>query len=157
MLFFNLWLFNHYAKGRRKEENTLLFNIALDPEERRNLAPELPNIVEELLEEVEAIKIQRPYTPRYWMVSNNWTEGFVEGDCSNQDVLPAEYCKFTGPWLPDSADLRDEEGLGLKDIAAEATREMRNQVLVALLASALGFIAFWKITRRNWILNLLGI
>ena len=24
--------------------------------------------------------------------------------------------------------LRDEEGLGLKDIAAEATREMRNQV-----------------------------
>merc|ERR1712192_207017 len=107
-------------------------------------------IVAELLAEVEVIKAGRPYTPRYWMVSNNWTEGFVEGDCSGQDVLPAEFCRFTGPWLPDTADLKDEEGLGLKDIAAEATREMRNQVLAVILVASLSCLAFWKMTRRNW-------
>ena len=25
---------------------------------------------------------------------------------SQPDVLPAEFCRFTGPWLPDTADLR---------------------------------------------------
>ena len=25
---------------------------------------------------------------------------------ASSDVLPAEYCRFTGPWLPDTADLR---------------------------------------------------
>jgi len=157
MLFFNLWLFNYYARERGGQENTLLFNIAKDPEEKRNLASEFPGTVAELLNEVEVIKAGRPYTPRYWLVSSNWTDGFVEGECSGQDVLPAEFCRFTGPWLPDTADLRDEEGLGLKDIAAEATREMRNQVLAAILVTSLSCVAIWKLTRRNWILNLLGI
>jgi len=157
MLFFNIWLFNYYASERGSRENTLLFNIAKDPEEKRNIAPEFGDIVSELLKEAEIIKAGRPYTPRYWMVSSNWTEGFVEGDCSGQDVLPSEFCRFTGPWLPDSADLRDEEALGLKDIAAEATREMRNQVLAAIVVCSLGCLVFLKLVRRNWILNLLGI
>ena len=32
------------------------------------------------------------------------------------DVLATHHCRFTGPWLPDSEDLEDEEALGLTDI-----------------------------------------
>jgi hypothetical protein len=76
MLFFNIWLFKHYTGSRgcgsvhltahfaHDREETLLFDVVSDPEERRNLAPALPGVAAELLQEVEAIAKGRPRTPR---------------------------------------------------------------------------------------------
>jgi len=147
MLMFNIWLFNHYSQGNSAK--TLLFNIAKDPEERRNLADEFPEIVTELLKEVEVIKQDIPASPRYWMVSYNWTNGFVKGDCSGQSVLPGHYCHFTSHWLPDTANLQDEEMLGLQDIAAEATRKMILQLCLLLLLLLVLGLGFFLVCKRK--------
>ena len=50
------------------------------------------------------------------MVNPNWPNTFKPGDCSLADNTTKsifDKCIFTHPWLPDSADLFDEEGLGL--------------------------------------------
>merc|ERR1719312_799687 len=135
MLMFNLWLFNHYAKSSDPEK-PLLFNIEEDPEERNNLAEKMPSVVEDLLKDVEKLLEKRPRQPKYWLVSRNWTDGFIKGDCSGQDVLKEKYCRFTNSWLSDEADLEDEESLGLIDIAAEVNAEVGKKlsgILVVLI------------------------
>ena len=62
MMIFNLWLFNHYADT----EATLLFNLAQDPEERRDLAAQLPEVAAALLEDVARLRAARPRQPKYW-------------------------------------------------------------------------------------------
>jgi hypothetical protein len=64
------------------------------------------------------------------------------------DALPARYCRFTGPWLPDSADLEDEAALGLVDVAAEATREMLGQLLALLGGLGFGALLLLRWVRR---------
>ena len=106
----------------------------------RNLALEMPDVVEELLSEVQEIAKGRPYTPRWdllyqpvklvcpgtgWSAVTGpmglWREtaaarvrtmpGASLLETFHPDILPAKYCRFTGPWLPDSADLGDEVDL----------------------------------------------
>ena len=120
-MIFNSWLFNHYSGY---SDNTLLFNIEDDPEERFNLAHKMPSVVEDMNKDIEKILLQRPKHPRYWLSSRNWTDGFKPGDCSNQDKLKKKYCRFTDSWLSDEADLDDEESLDLIDLAAEAKRDI---------------------------------
>lgn len=97
----------------RQQDKVLLFDIEADPTERNNLAAEKPEIVKELLDEIEKYKAAMPPQARYWMVNQNWTEAFVPGDCDGQTVLSQDLCRFSHHWLPDSADLTNEEALGL--------------------------------------------
>ena len=57
----------------------MLFDIESDPREEHNIAGDNPDIVADLLGDVEELKKGRPRHPRYWMMSPNWTQGFVEG------------------------------------------------------------------------------
>ena len=57
----------------------MLFDLESDPREERNIAADHPEIVEDLLRDVEGLKKGRPHHPRYWMMSPNWTQGFVAG------------------------------------------------------------------------------
>ena len=58
----------------------MLFDVESDPREERNIAGDHPEIVADLLREVEELKKGRPRHPRYWMMSPNWTQGFVAGE-----------------------------------------------------------------------------
>lgn len=121
MMIFNSWLFNHYS---RDSNETLLFNLDDDPEEKFNLAPKMSSVVEDMRKDIEEILVKRPKHPRYWLSSRNWTDGFKPGDCHGQDTLEREYCSFTDSWLSNDADLEDEEGLDLIDLAAEGSRDI---------------------------------
>ena len=74
----------------------MLFDLEEDPEERKDIASQNPDIVQvlllrgkmstwrvssqpttclqDLLGEIEKIRSNMPASPRYWMVSPNWTE-----------------------------------------------------------------------------------
>ena len=67
----------------------MLFDVESDPREERNIAGDHPEIVADLLREVEELKKGRPRHPRYWMMSPNWTQGFVAGKV--QDGFDAPY------------------------------------------------------------------
>ena len=57
----------------------MLFDLESDPIEKNDIASEFPDIVVDLLKDVEEEKKKRPKHPRYWMRSPNWTEGFLPG------------------------------------------------------------------------------
>ena len=57
----------------------MLFDLETDPIEKSDIASEFPDIVVDLLKDVEEEKKKRPKHPRYWMRSPNWTEGFLPG------------------------------------------------------------------------------
>ena len=57
----------------------MLFDIESDPREEHNIAGDHPDIVADLLGDVEELEKGRPRHPRYWMMSPNWTQGFVAG------------------------------------------------------------------------------
>ena len=57
----------------------MLFDLESDPRETSNIAGRHPEIVADLLQDVEELKGRRPPHPRYWMMSPNWTQGFVPG------------------------------------------------------------------------------
>ena len=86
MLIFNIWLFNHYASSTDPTK-PLLFNIQDDPEEKYDLADKLPGIVEDLMKDVDTTLKKRPKHPKYWLISRNWTDGFVPGCCDEQGIL----------------------------------------------------------------------
>merc|ERR1712126_285595 len=139
MLIFNIWLFNHYA-GSTEATKPLLFNIQDDPEEKFDLANKLPGVVEDLMKDVDTILKKRPKPPKYWLISRNWTDGFVPGNCGGQDVLKSTYCQFTDSWLSDDVDLRDEDNLDLVDIAVEANRDILIKVLLIIVLTVTSFV-----------------
>ena len=73
----NMLLFQHYAKSEGSK--LLLFDLESDPSEEKNIADNFPDIVNDILKDVEELKKKRPKHPKYWMMSTNWTEGFVPG------------------------------------------------------------------------------
>ena len=73
----NFVLYNHYSKIGGLQ--TLLFDIEKDPQERNNLAAEHPEIVKELLGDVERYKMDIPQASPYWMITKNWVDTFIEG------------------------------------------------------------------------------
>ena len=73
----NMLLFQHYAKTEGSK--LLLFDLESDPSEEKNIADNFPDIVNDILKDVEELKQKRPKHPKYWMMSTNWTEGFVPG------------------------------------------------------------------------------
>jgi len=113
IILMNSALFNQYKS--RAEPRVMLFDVEKDPEEREDIADQHPHIVKDLLERVEKVRAKMPSSPRYWMVSPNWTQAFLPGDCHGQDVLAEKHCRFAHHWLPESANLSDEEALGLEN------------------------------------------
>ena len=73
----NFVLYNHYSKIGGLQ--TLLFDIEKDPQERNNIAAENPQIVKELLGDVERYKMDIPQAAPYWMITKNWVDTFIEG------------------------------------------------------------------------------
>ena len=83
MMIHNLWLFNSYAASI-DPNRPLLFNVKEDPEEKYNLAEEKPEVMEDMIKDVDKILASKPRPPKYWLTSRNWTDGFTEGDCLGQ-------------------------------------------------------------------------
>ena len=80
---------------------------------------------------VEAIQIikkkDRVPLHKYWMVTPDWQGTLKPGDCSMADNTTKrmlDKCVFTHPWLPDSADPFDEQGLGLVNDMIIAKRRL---------------------------------
>jgi len=113
IILMNSVLFNQYKS--RTEPRVMLFDIENDPEESEDIADQHPHIVKDLVARIEKVRAKMPSSPRYWMVSPNWTQAFLPGDCHGQDVLAEKHCRFAHHWLPESANLSDEEALGLEN------------------------------------------
>merc|ERR1711936_1434081 len=96
-----------------------------------------PDIVNELLEKIEEIKAKRPPHPRYWMMSTNWTEGFISGDCSGQSLNREDRCIFAHPWLPDDLDVSNEDNIMLVDAFQMILQEDGPVVVVFVLVFAI--------------------
>ena len=77
----NYLLFQTYSKKGGLQ--TLLFDIDNDPRETKNIAEEHPDIVEELLSEVERYKKHKPKASPYWMITKDWSNTFVPGRYQN--------------------------------------------------------------------------
>jgi len=114
IILMNSVLFNQY-KSKRTQSRVMLFDIENDPEEREDISNQHPHIVKDLKARIEKIRAKMPASPRYWMVSPNWTQAFLPGDCHGQYVLAKKHCRFAHHWLPESANLTDEEALGLEN------------------------------------------
>ena len=81
--YWRLWLSNYalfQTYSRKGGLQTLLFDIENDKRETTNIADKYPEIVETLLAEVEAYKIQKPNSSPYWMVTKDWGNTFVPGN-----------------------------------------------------------------------------
>ena len=81
----NYVLFNTYAKKGGLQ--TLLFDIKNDYLETRNIANEHPDIVQELLSEVERFKKDKPHAAPYWMVTKDWGRTFIPGVYRNYRAI----------------------------------------------------------------------
>ena len=125
----NLLLSSIY--NRREGYKTILVDLEADPEEKYDIADSHPDVVKDLLAEIEKIKRNLPFHPRYWMANQNWTQSFIPGDCSGQTVLSQDHCKFAHHWVDDSADLTDEEALGLQNAVERQKQE--GVVIVGIL------------------------
>merc|ERR1719383_555679 len=68
------------------------------------------------------------------MISPNWTKAFQPGNCDGQDVLKQDLCRFAHHWIPDTADVTDEESLELINGVEFTLRRNFPYVCVALLA-----------------------
>ena len=80
---------------------TYLFDLEQDPEERVNLAEVLPEVVQELREEVEAYRKRRPPQGKYWMVLplSEQKARVVVGNCSMNPFIQPEECFFKHPFM----------------------------------------------------------
>ena len=58
---------------------TLLFDIENDPQERINIASEHPEIVNELISEIEKYENDSLKGVPYWMLTRNFPDTFVTG------------------------------------------------------------------------------
>jgi len=88
---------------RENEESLYLFDLDADPEEKQNLAKELPHIVADLQRDVIAIRDARPPQQEWWMTIDReleWKDTLEQGDCSNSpEIEAANECWFAHPWI----------------------------------------------------------
>ena len=70
-------LFQTYAKNDGFQ--TLLFDIEKDPRETVNVAEEHPDIVKDILSDIDRYKKEIPANAPYWMITKNWGNTFVTG------------------------------------------------------------------------------
>ena len=76
--FTNFILLNSYAKNGGFQ--TLLFDIENDPRETTNIADKHPDIVKDLLADIDIYKKDCPKTAPYWMITKNWVDTFITGN-----------------------------------------------------------------------------
>ena len=147
----NVLLFNKYVEDNGVK--TMVFDLERDPEERVDISGTHPKVTRNLVEAIQEHKHKRPYHYRYWMVNPSWVDSFTPGDCSNQPLVSPGQCKFAHPWLDDSVDLKDEEGLGLENNMDATRAELRNMLLLLLSFSIiLAFMLLklcWLIIKRG--------
>ena len=74
----NIILFNSYAK--KEGYQTLLFDIENDPQETLNIAEKHPDIVKDIMNDIDTYKKEIPKSSPYWMITNNWANTFVTGN-----------------------------------------------------------------------------
>jgi len=139
IILMNSVLFNQYRS--RNKPRVMLFDIEKDPQERLDIADQHPQVVKDLLGRIDSIRGKMPPSPRYWMVSPNWTQAFLPGDCQGQDILAEKHCRFAHFWLPESADLSDEDALGLENGFRVRLREDGLLAAFVLLLVVLGFLS----------------
>jgi len=94
----------HGAFVKNNTNITLLFNLAMDPEEQHDVSTHNPLIVMELEDIILRIRNNRPKAPRWWENYNVSKTQFQTGDCSNVGVAP-EHCWFVLPFLTDDGEL----------------------------------------------------
>ena len=71
------FLLKTYAE--RDGFQTLLFDIENDPQETNNIAKKHPEIVKDMLKDIEHYKTEIPKSAPYWMVTDNWHDTFITG------------------------------------------------------------------------------
>ena len=127
----NFFYFKHYT--RQEGFKTMLFDIESDPEERNDISSENPEVVADLLKDVERIKAEQPPSTKYWMVSPNWTT--AAGDCPDLELIKGEkHCKFLHSWIPDHTDLTDK-ALGLETAFKNRLRTTYLGYMIAVILS----------------------
>ena len=80
--YWRLWLSNYalfQTYSKKGGLQTLLFDIDNDLRETKNIADKHPEIVDELLLEVEEYKKYKQNSSPYWMVMKDWKQTFVPG------------------------------------------------------------------------------
>lgn len=98
--------------GHHEATDLRLYNIAMDPCERYNLAgdPQYAAIIAAIDQEVSAIAAHRPHVLPLDVqldisLGGAWSKHHVSGDCDINPSIPKEHCRFTHSWVPDvSAD-----------------------------------------------------
>ena len=86
------------------------------------------------------------------MVNPNWPNTFMPGDCSLADNTTKsmfDKCIFTQPWLTDSADLFDEEGLGLvNNLKARMTGVILQAAIITLIVLVITILPLVHLFKR---------
>ena len=73
----NVVLFQTYSKNDGFQ--TLLFDIEKDPRETVNIAEKHPDIVKDILRDIDSYKKEMPASSPYWMITKDWWNTFVTG------------------------------------------------------------------------------
>ena len=145
----NFFYFKHYT--RQEGFKTMLFDIESDPEERNDISSENPEVVADLLKDVERIKAEQPPSTKYWMVSPNWTT--AAGDCPDLELIQGEkHCKFLHSWIPDHTDLTDK-ALGLETVFKNRLRTTYLGYMIAVILSPTVLILIFSCV---WVKNKLA-
>ena len=63
-------------------------------------------------------------------------------------ILSVSFCKFTSPWLPDSADLTNEESLGMVNEIEEMERDIK-VFLVFLILMVVILVLFFLFCKKG--------
>jgi hypothetical protein len=73
----NIVLFQTYWKNDGFQ--TLLFDIEKDPQETVNIAEDHPDIVKDILRDIDSYTKEIPANAPYWMITKDWGNTFVPG------------------------------------------------------------------------------
>ena len=153
-LLLNMILFNHYR--HQAGMRTLLFDLQNDPQEKIDISNSHPKVLKHMVEQLQHLKHSKKMPHhRYWYVDPDWLQTFVPGDCSAFDQTSeiSKKCVFAHPWLPDSADLFDEEGLGLINDLERAERDFYKSVLKLMAIIIALIILIIMIIRKLFFTN----